>query len=153
MELTTLSVIAGAGATCALGGVLPWISAEAVLLGAALAVPTPLVPALVVGCALGQVVGKVVLYGLMRWAPERVPARFRPALDRAGRYAHRPRILTGAVLSGSVAGLPPFYLVTLASGLARLPLVLFAGAGLLGSLIRYGAVVWGAGQLGWGGGS
>lgn len=153
MDLTLVSVILAAAGTCALGAVLPWISAEAVLLGAALATPTTLLPALVLGCALGQVGGKVVLYGFMRWAPERLPRRFRSAVTRAEEFADRPRILTGAVLSGAVAGVPPFYLVTLASGLARLPLVLFTGAGLLGCVIRYGAVVWGAGRLGWGGGS
>lgn len=148
MELT---LILGAAATCALGGVLPWISAEAVLLGAALALPPSLLPALVLSCALGQMVGKGGLYGVMRWAPHRLPQRARRVLNRVEPLSRRPRLLGGSVFTGAAAGLPPFYLVTLASGLAGLPLATFALAGLGGCLVRYGALMWGAGALGWGG--
>lgn len=148
MELTLL---AGAGAACALGGVLPWISAEAVVLGAALALPPQLLPSLVVGCALGQMVGKGGLYGVMRWAPHRLPDRARRVLDRVEPLARRPGILGASVFTGAATGLPPFYIVTLASGLSGLPLATFGLAGLGGCLVRYGALVWGAEALGWGG--
>ncbi|UCC24359.1 MAG: hypothetical protein JSU98_11550 [Gemmatimonadales bacterium] len=148
MELT---VILTAAATCALGGIFPWISAEAVLLGTALALPVGYLPALVLGCAGGQMVGKGVLYALMRWAPDRLPERARGVLRKVEGMARRREVLAGAVFSGASAGLPPFYVVTLAAGLARLPLLLFLVAGLLGSLVRYGTLMWGAGALGWGG--
>jgi membrane protein YqaA with SNARE-associated domain len=148
MELT---VLAGAAATCALGGILPWISAEAVLLGAALALPPALLPALVLSCASGQMLGKGGLYAVMRWAPHRLPDRARKVLGRVEPLSRRPRILGGSVFTGAAAGLPPFYVVTLASGLAGLPVVTFALAGFVGCILRYGVVVWGAGALGWGG--
>ena len=147
MELTLLL---GAAATCALGGILPWISAEAVLLATALALPPGLLPTLVLSCALGQMVGKGGLYGLMRWAPHRLPERARRVLDRVEPLSRRSGILGSSVFTGAAAGLPPFYLVTLASGLAGLPLATFALAGLGGCVLRYGVVLWGAGALGWG---
>ena len=146
MELTLLL---GAGAACALGGVFPWMSAEAVLLATSLALPPGLIPALVVSCAAGQMVGKAGVYGLRRWAPHRIPGRARRALDRVESLARHPRVLGASVFTGAAAGLPPFYVVTLASGLAGLPLALFVAAGFGGSLLRYGVLVWGAGALGW----
>jgi membrane protein YqaA with SNARE-associated domain len=148
MELT---VILTAASTCALGGVFPWISAEAVLLGTALALSPGYLPALVVGCAIGQMVGKAGLYAVMRWAPERLPERAQRVLKKVEGMSNRRGVLGGAVFSSAAVGLPPFYVVTLAAGLARLPLVLFVVTGLLGSLVRYGTLMWGAGALGWGG--
>jgi len=148
-----LSIVLGAAGTCALGAVLPWISAEAVLIGALLALPGGWVPAAVGACALGQIAGKAGLYLLARRAPHRLPDRAAGVLERARGLAKRPTLMTSAVLTGSAVAVPPFYLVTLASGLARLPFALFAAAGLLGCVLRYGALAWGAGALGLGGAS
>ncbi|MEJ2541668.1 MAG: hypothetical protein P8188_17170 [Gemmatimonadota bacterium] len=146
-----LSILLGAAGTCALGAVLPWISTEAVLLGALLALPASWVPAAVAACAAGQMTGKAGLYLLARSAPHRLPDRAAGVLARARGLARRPRFLAAAVLTGSAVALPPFYLITLASGLARLPFALFTAAGLLGCLLRYGVLAWGAGMLGLGG--
>ena len=148
MEFT---VIVTAASTCALSGIFPWISAEVVLLGTALALPPAYLPALVVACAVGQMVGKAGLYGVMRWAPDRLPERAQKVLKKVEGMAKRRGVLGGAVFSGAAAGIPPFYIVTLAAGLARLPMMLFVVAGLLGSVVRYGALMWSAGALGWGG--
>ena len=146
-----LSLILGAAVMCAFGGMLPWISAEAVLLGTALILPPPLLPALLLSGALGQMVGKGGLYGLMRWAPHRLPGGAPRALHRVERLSRRRAILGGSVFTGAAAGLPPFYLVTMASGLAGLPIVTFVLAGFTGCLLRYGVLIWSAGALGWGG--
>jgi membrane protein YqaA with SNARE-associated domain len=148
MELTILSTALG---LCIAGAVFPWISAEVVLVGAVAALPPGWGAMAVVTCAAGQVAGKVGIYGLVRGAPERLPERAASLLSRAEGLASRPRLLAAAVLSGSAVALPPLYLITLASGLARLPLALFVGAAMTGSLLRYGALVWGVGMLGMGG--
>lgn len=147
-----LSIAVAAGAACALGAVLPWISAEAVLLSTVLVLPAGWVPLAVAACVTGQVGGKAGIYWLVRRAPHRLPARAGRVLARAEVLGARPPLLAAAVFSGSAVAVPPFYLVTLASGLARLPFVLFAAAGLLGCVVRYTALVWGAGALGLGGG-
>jgi membrane protein YqaA with SNARE-associated domain len=85
---------------------------------------------------------KSALYGVTRWAPERLPRRARDALGKAERFRRRKHLVTAAVFLGSSLSLPPFYLVTLASGLLRVPFALYALAGLSGTALRYGALVW-----------
>jgi membrane protein YqaA with SNARE-associated domain len=145
-----LGIVIGAALTCALGGVFPWISSEVVLVGAALIVPPSSLPLLVGGCAVGQMSTKLAVYGASRWAPHVLPARARALLERAERFRDRRRTLVGAVFLGAAVSVPPFYLVTLASGLVRLPVVAFSLAGLVGTTARYSALVWAACALGTG---
>ena len=142
------NVLLGAALTCVAGGILPWINTEVVVIGAAMLIPSSALPALVTGCALGQMSAKCALYGVTRWAPERLPARARQLLSRVERYRERRRLLALAVFSGSLVAIPPFYLVTLACGVLRVPFALFAVAGLSGTAMRYGFLVWAATALG-----
>ncbi len=143
-------VVFGAALGCVVGGVLPWVNAELVLLAAAVLLPREALVPLVLACALGQMCAKASLYGITRWAPERLPKRARAALARVERYRERPALLAAAVFFGSAVSVPPFYLVTLASGVLRVPFVLFALAGLGGTAARYGVLVWAARALGMG---
>ncbi len=144
-------VVFGAAVGCVVGGILPWVNAELFLLAAAVVLPSEALLPLVLACAFGQMAAKAWLYGLTRWAPERLPKRARAALGRAERYRKRPALLAAAVFFGSAVSVPPFYLVTLASGVLRVPFLVFALAGLGGTATRYGALVWAARALGMGG--
>lgn len=141
-------VILTAVAACAVGGVVPWVSSELAILGAAVLLPPAWLPVLVVSCAIGQMASKVALYGVTRWTPHRLPARARDMLTRMDRYRDRRTLLTLAVFFGSAVSMPPFYLVTLASGVLRVRLSVFALAGLSGTAARYGALVWAAHAVG-----
>ena len=136
------SVLIGAAATVALGGILPWINGEVVIAGAALLTPQSGLPVLVLACAAAQMSAKAVLYGVTRWVPERMPARARKLASRVEAYRERRGLLVLAVFSGSAIALPPFYLVTLACGMLRVPFVLFAIAGFAGTISRYGLLAW-----------
>lgn len=139
-----LSVIVGAAAACLAGGVLPWINSEIAVVSAALLLPRATLLVLVVSCALAQMTAKCGLYGVTRWAPHRLPHRARKLLDRAQRYRGRRRLLAIAAFTGALVAVPPFYLVTLACGLLRVPLALFVVAGVAGTTIRYGLLAWAA---------
>ena len=141
-------VVFGAALGCVVGGILPWVNAEVVVLAAAVVLPTEALVPLIFACALGQMAAKASLYALTRWAPERLPRRAQDALGRVERYRKRPALLAAAVFFGSAVSLPPFYLVTLASGVLRVPFMVFALAGLGGTAARYGALVWAARALG-----
>jgi len=141
-------LVIAAALTCALGGVLPWINSEIVVLGSAALLPPASLPVLVVACAGGQMASKAGLYSLTRWAPHVMPARARALLARAERYRDRRGLLVGAVFFGSAVSVPPFYLVTLASGLLRVPFVVFWTAGFAGTGARYSVLVWAACSLG-----
>jgi membrane protein YqaA with SNARE-associated domain len=135
-----VSVLAGAVLVCVLGGVIPWINTEVAVIGAALLVPRSALPVLVIACALGQMSAKAALYGVTRWAPHRLPARARAFLERAEKYRDRRRLLAVAIFSGAFIAVPPFYIVTLACGLLRVPFLLFLIAGIAGTALRYGFV-------------
>ncbi len=75
--------------------------------------------------------------------------RYLRTLDASGcRSSFYPRICVlvdiqvVAAFTGSLTSLPPFYLVTLACGVLRVPFLLFAVAGLGGTVSRYGLLVW-----------
>ena len=136
-----IGIVVGAALTCALGGVFPWINSEVVILGAALLVPPVTLPLLVAACATGQMTSKAGVYAVTRWAPHVLPERARTLLAKAERYRDRRGVLVGAVFLGSAVSLPPFYLVTLASGLLRVPFVVFCLVGLLGTATRYAVLV------------
>ena len=116
-----LSVIIGAALTCAAGGAFPWISSEAVILGAALVLPVDQLPVLVLACATGQVVGKTVLYGLTRWAPEKLPRRAQALLAKTEPWRKKKKLLGAGLFSGALVSVPPFAVITLACGTLRLP--------------------------------
>ena len=130
-----LSVIIGAALTCAAGGAFPWISSEAVILGAALVLPVDQLPVLVLACATGQVVGKTVLYGLTRWAPEKLPRGAQP-------WRKKKKLLGAGLFSGALVSVPPFAVITLACGTLRLPFPIFIVAAFAGTVGRYGAILW-----------
>lgn len=135
-----LSVVVGTALAVAAGGIFPWINGEAVVVAAALVTPRGLTPLLVVVCAVAQMAAKLALYAVARWMPERMPERARRLLARVEPFRERRALLAASVVSGSMVALPPFYLVTLASGVLRVPIAHFALAGLAGTLVRYGAV-------------
>jgi len=143
-----MSILLGAAAACLAGGVMPWINSEVAVAGAAVLLPTSAGPALVLLCAAAQMTAKCGLYGVTRWAPDRLPDRARLLLARVEHYRERRRILGLAVFSGAFVALPPFYLVTLACGVLRVPFVLFAVAGMAGTAARYGLLVWATAALG-----
>jgi hypothetical protein len=87
-------ILLGAAVGCTAGSILPWINVELVLLGAAVALPTGGLPTLVAVCVVARMLAKSTLYGVTRWAPERLPRRAREALGRAERFKGKRRLLT-----------------------------------------------------------
>ena len=141
------TIVLGAAATVAVGGILPWINAEVVVAGAALLTPRSGLLPLVLACSAAQMSAKAVLYGVIRWVPERMPARARGLASRVEPFRERRALLVVAIFSGSAIAIPPFYLVTLACGMLRVPFALFAIAGLGGTISRYAFLAWFAAAL------
>ena len=137
-----LSLVVGAALTCVLSGVVPWINAELVIIGAAFLVSPAAVPPLVLGCAVGQMASKAGVYGLSRVAPHRLPGRMRRLVARAEGMRGRRHTMAAVVLSSALVSLPPFYLVTIACGVMRVPFVPYVLLGLVGTTTRYAFLVW-----------
>jgi len=143
-------ILWGALVACVVAALLPWANAEAAIVGATLLLPREALPLLVLGAAAAQVTAKSAVYGLARWAPDRMPARARATLARVHTLARRRSALTVTVLASSALGVPPFYLVALACGAAAAPLGAFVAAAFAGMVLRYGVLA-GAVALAWGG--
>jgi membrane protein YqaA with SNARE-associated domain len=124
------------------GGVVPGVPVEPVLLGVAAVSPDALLLPLVVVATVGQMIAKTLLFlGGGRLA-HRLTAARRARVDRAREaLARRPRLGLATLLASAIAGMPPFYVTTLAYGVLRLPLLTFVAVGTVGRVIRFTAVV------------
>jgi membrane protein YqaA with SNARE-associated domain len=116
---------------------VPFVNAELLLLGLALAAPGS-APLLAVVVAVGQMAGTSALFlGGRRLSHETLVSRLdRWRLrDRSGR--------SGAPLVGLSAftGLPPFYLLSVAAPALGIRFPTFLVMGLAGRLLRFGALV------------
>lgn len=142
-------ILAGLLVGMAVSGVVPLVNAEFLVIGAAVAVPGHGVPLVVAVAAAGQMFTKTLLFGLARWAPSRLPAKARAALDRAtAALTEREGAAGSLVFTSASLGLPPFYGVSLACGALRMRLRTFLLAGGAGRIVRFGALAWLAHRLG-----
>lgn len=131
---------------CALSAVVPLVNAELYLLAASAIAPRELVVPLIVAASTGQMAGKSVMYYAGVGALSLPSARLRRVVARV-EERYRSAKAGGATLGGgiillsAVVGLPPFYVVSIACGLLRIPFVQFFALGLLGRLIRFTLIV------------
>jgi membrane protein YqaA with SNARE-associated domain len=118
------------------------VNAELVLLAAAAALPPKFAIILAMAATLGQMVGKCVMFyggrgvkflqrGIVK---EKVDAMCLSLQRRNG-------TVNSFVLTSAATGLPPFYLVSVASGLAGIPITRFFVLGTTGRFLRFYAVV------------
>lgn len=125
-----------------LSAVIPLINIEIYLLGASALAPREFVIPLVVAGTLGQVIGKIALYYAGSGALRIPGKRLQAALQKMNtQMQERPHMGGALVFVSATLGLPPYYVVTLAAGAARLNLPMFLGVSLVGRLIRFSIVV------------
>jgi len=129
-------------------GLLPFLNAEVILGAAVVASPSDLWP-LTIASSIGQMVSKALLYALARWVPDRLPARARKAMDKASSRVEKVRAGGwGLVFVSSLTGFPPFYIVSLAAGVVKLPLAGFLVGGTAGRIIRFALIAYGTVAIG-----
>lgn len=122
--------------------VIPVINIEIYLLGASALAPREMVIPLIVAGTLGQVIGKIALYYAGTGALKIPGKRLQAALQKMNtQMQERPRMGNALVFVSATAGLPPYYLVTLAAGAAKMNLPMFLAVSLVGRLIRFAIVV------------
>jgi membrane protein YqaA with SNARE-associated domain len=141
-----LATFLGTFGYCFLSALIPVLNAEIYLLGASALVPPALAPVLIVSAALGQMVGKSLLYFAGRGALKLPAGRLRTMVDGVHRKydqggAAAPALGATVVLVSAGTGIPPFYVVTVACGIFRVPFVNFLLLGFVGMLGRFSVVV------------
>lgn len=135
--MAILSMFLGLLGASVVSSLVPVVNAEALLLASVLAAPAWALPIVAV-VAVGQVAGKIVLYGGgsgLRRAPGASPdGRIQRLSDR---LAARPGALRVTLLISAVVGLPPLYAMAVVSGVARLPMRDFVLLCLAGRFVRF----------------
>lgn len=139
-------MVLGTFAICVLSAIVPFVNAELYLIGASAAVRPGVAWMLVIAAALGQMAGKSVMYyagvGALALPGDRLRrmvAQVRERYEGAG--ATGTTLGTGVILLSAGVGLPPFYVVSIACGLLRIPFMQFFVLGLAGRLVRFGVIV------------
>jgi membrane protein YqaA with SNARE-associated domain len=130
-------------------GVIPFINSELLVIGVAVLVPSGALPVVAVVAGVGQMLGKLGLYGVARWAPTHLPERAKKKLHDAGERAREKDGATGSLILLSAAlGWPPFYGVSLLAGALKINVATFLSLGLIGRVVRFGVLAWGARAVG-----
>ena len=133
---------------CALSAVVPFVNAELYLVAASAVSPPDMVGWLIAAAALGQMAGKSLMYYAGVGALVLPSERLRRMVTQV-QHKYRGAGAGGATLGGGIimlsasVGLPPFYVVSIACGLLRIPFMQFFAIGLLGRLVRFGLIVLG----------
>lgn len=137
-----LLAILGTLGYCILSALIPVMNAEVYLLGASALLPRSLALPLVVAASAGQMIGKMVMYFAARGALRLPNARLQRAVATVhARYANRAAVDGPVLFSSAALGFPPFYIVTVAAGVLRIPVWRFLVVGLCGRLLRFGVIV------------
>jgi len=122
------------------GGLVPLVNVEVYLVGVAVAIPGASVLPLVLAAGLGQMLAKIVLYGV-GLGVVRVSTR-RGALERVvARLAGGGAGARTVVFASALVGVPPFYAVSVAAGTLRLGLPSFVALGFCGRILRFAAIL------------
>jgi membrane protein YqaA with SNARE-associated domain len=127
---------------CVGSAIIPVMHAEAYLITVSALSPPAVAWALVVAGTAGQMVGKVVMYGAGRgvvhipnhWLQHRVAVA-------AARYQGQRNLGNGLIFISSSTGFPPFFFVSVAAGLLRVPLPSFIVFGAAGRFLRFTVAV------------
>jgi len=132
------SLIAGTFLYCVGSAVIPVMHAEAYLITVSALSPPAVAWALVVAATAGQMVGKLAMYAAGRGAL-RIPNAWlqRRIAAAAARYEGRRNIGNGLIFISSSTGLPPFYVISVAAGMLRVPVPSFILFGAAGRFIRF----------------
>ncbi|MEM7414695.1 MAG: VTT domain-containing protein [Gemmatimonadota bacterium] len=133
----------GLFAAAVLSGIVPLVNAEILVISAAALVPALGVPVVAVVSTVGHMSSKALLFGLARWAPQRLPERARAAIERSSAAVRERGTAAGTLIFTSAAtGIPPFYGVSLAAGAVGLSLTRFVVVGGLGRFVRFAVLAW-----------
>lgn len=123
-------------------GLVPGPPVEGTLLAVAAVAPDRLLLPLVVLTTASHMVTRTVLFVAGGRLNHLLPIRQRSGVERAcSSIARHPQLQVATLFGSAVAGLPPFYVTTLAYGALHTSLRAFVLVGTAGRAIRFGAVV------------
>lgn len=129
-------------AVSAVSALVPVVNIEIYLVGAAALAPPAMAVPLALSATVGAMLGKLVLYyaaqGVVKLPGERVQ---RGLAKAQAQLEARPRMGKLVYLASATAGIPPYYVMTLAAGAVRMDLTFFLVVGFIGRFLRFAFIV------------
>jgi len=123
---------------CFLSAIIPLIHAELYLITVSALSPPAGLPVLALLAALGQMLGKCVMYlsgmGILKIPQRRFQAAMARYQEKVTRWRQKPDIL---IFVSSFTGLPPFFFISILAGTMRIPFARFWVVGFVGRLLRF----------------
>lgn len=139
---SAVAILASIALLCAVGGLLPFTPMEAIVVGIAVSVRPALVVPVIIVATITQMAAKVVVFAGGRSARAALGSRRQALVDAAReRLSGRRSLRVGTTFVSAVAGLPPFYAVTVAYGALRLPFAEYMITGTFGRTLRLAALI------------
>jgi membrane protein YqaA with SNARE-associated domain len=121
---------------------LPAVNAEIILLGASAALAPRYAVFLVLAATMGQMVGKSSMFYGARGVKFFQRGRIKQQIDAIDeRMTRRHGTVGWFMFVSATTGLPPFYMVSIASGLTGVSFFRFLIAGFAGRFVRFSVVV------------
>lgn len=122
------------------GSALPFSPVEPLIVLVGATSGPGVVAAVIVAATASHMVSKTLLFVGSGRARRSLPARHCSSVDRArALLSRRPALRAAVLLASAATSLPPFYPVTIAAGVLRLPLREFVILGTIGRAIHFTA--------------
>ena len=129
-------------AVCGLGALLPFVNTEVYLIGAAALAPRAMWVPLVLSGTVGAMAGKILLYYAGKGVVKLPGGRVKAGVEKMqAKMEARPTAGKVIYAASAFAGIPPFYVTTVAAGAVGMNFTFFLVAGFIGRLARFAAVV------------
>ncbi len=123
-------------------GFIPVANLEVYLVWVAAFTPRSQAVGITLLATLGQMTAKTLMYlagaGILKISVRKPGKKLRAVQIKMAEWQHRMGIF---LFSSAFLGVPPFYVVSIASGVCRVPLAVFVTWGLLGRFLRFAVAV------------
>jgi len=123
-------------------GIVPVINLEVYLVWVAALTPSSQAMAITGLATVGQMTAKTLMYlagaGVLKISVRKPGKKLQAVQMKMAQWQHRLGLF---LFSSASLGVPPFYVVSIASGICRVPLAVFIIWGLLGRFLRFAVTV------------
>jgi membrane protein YqaA with SNARE-associated domain len=125
-----------------ISGFVPVVNVEVFLVWVAALTPRSQAVGITLLATLGQMTAKTIMYlaaaGVLKISVKKPGKKLQAVQMKMAAWQHRMGLF---LFSSASLGVPPFYVVSIASGICRVPIAVFLIWGLAGRLIRFAVTV------------
>lgn len=125
-----------------ISGFVPVVNLEVFLVWVAALTPSSQAVAITVLATFGQMTAKTAMYlagaGFLKISVKKPGKKLQAVQTKMAQWQHRMGLF---MFISAFLGVPPFYVVSIASGMCRVPLQVFVIWGFAGRLLRFAIVV------------